>query len=202
MHYSFGQMESGTFAGQELNHVWLQRLVGDLTLKVKPAQRITLYLGAEVDMNFSLTENYLYMETLIRYVNIYPFHFEGVLSILDYPEAKLDFGIGTFPYKYNSESRDLGEYLFRSSCYPPNLTTAFDFSEAWLTGARIHNTLFDRVTQDVFLITETNYPPVQDYSLAYVASGKIGYGLRTRRGSGFPSPVFGRRDPDNPQINS
>ena len=185
MHYSFGQMESGTFDGQELTHVWLQRLVGDLTLKVKPAERITLYLGAEVDMNFSLTENYLYMETLIRYVNIYPFHFEGVVSILDKPDANLEFGIGSFPYKYNEDSRDLGEYLFRSSCYPPNLITAFDFSEAWLMGARIHNTLFNAITQDLMLITETNYPPVNDYSLAYIASGKIGYGLEIGAGVDF-----------------
>jgi hypothetical protein len=141
MHYSFGQMESGTYQGQELTHVWLQRLVGDITLKVHPSERLTLYLGAEVDLNFSVSEMYQYMETLIRYVNIYPFHFEGVVSILDNPSAKLDVGIGSFPFKYNSDSRDLGEYLFRSSCYPPNLTTAFDFSEAWLMGLRVHNTL-------------------------------------------------------------
>ena len=185
MHYSFGEMESGTYEGQELTHVWLQRLVGDLTLKAKPYDRLTLYLGAEVDLNFSISEAYQYMETLIRYVNIYPFHFEGVVSVLDKPNAKLDIGIGSFPYKYNSESRDLGEYLFRSNCYPPNLITAFDFSEAWLTGARIHNTLFNRFTQDLFLIIETNYPPVQDYSLAYVASGQIGYGLELGAGVDF-----------------
>jgi hypothetical protein len=138
-----------------------------------------------VDLNFSVNEMYQYMETLIRYINIYPFHFEGVVSILDNPSAKLDVGIGSFPFKYNKDSRDLGEYLFRSSCYPPNLSTAFDFSEAWLMGARIHNTLFNRFTQDLFLITETNYPPVQDYSLAYVASGKIGYGLELGAGVDF-----------------
>jgi hypothetical protein len=128
---------------------------------------------------------YQYMETLIRYVNIYPFHFEGVLSVLDDPNAKLEVGIGSFPYKYNGDSRDLGEYLFRSSCYPPNLITAFDFSEAWLMGARIHNTLFNKITQDLMLITETNYPPVNDYSLAYIASGKIGSFLDLGAGVDF-----------------
>ena len=185
MHYSFGQMVSGTYQGQELTHLWLQRLVGDITLKARPSDRLTLYLGAEVDLNFSINEMYQYMETLIRYVNIYPFHFEGVMSILDNPDAKLDIGIGSFPFKYNTDSRDLGEYLFRSSCYPPNLTTAFDFSEAWLLGLRVHNTLFDRFTQDLLLTTETNYPPVHDYSLSYIASGKIVPALELGAGVNF-----------------
>jgi hypothetical protein len=185
MHYSFGQMESGTYKGEKNTHVWLQRLVGDITLKARPSERLTLYLGAEVDLNFSIYEMYQYMETMIRYVTIYPFHFEGVVSILDNPNAKLDIGIGSFPFKYNGDSRDLGEYLFRSSCYPPNLSTAFDFSEAWLLGLRVHNTLFNRITQDLLLTTETNYPPVHDYSLSYIASGKIAPGLELGAGVNF-----------------
>jgi hypothetical protein len=185
MHYSFGQMESGTYLGTEKTHVWLQRLVGDLTLKAKPSERLTLYLGAEVDLNFSINEMYQYMETLIRYVGIYPFHFEGVISVFDVPDAKLEIGIGSFPFKYNKDSRDLGEYLFRSSCYPPNLSTAFDFSEAWLLGARIHNTLYDRITQDLLITAETNYPPVHDYSLSYIASGKIVSALELGAGVNF-----------------
>ena len=184
-HYSFGQMVSGTYIGQEATHVWLQRLVGDLTLKARPSERLTIYLGAEVDLNFSIYETYQQMETLIRYVTIYPFHFEGVVSILDNPSAKLDVGIGSFPFKYNGDSRDLGEYLFRSSCYPPNLITAFDFSEAWLMGLRVHNTLFNRITQDLLLTTETSYPPVHDYSLSYISSGKIWSALELGAGVNF-----------------
>jgi hypothetical protein len=39
--------------------------------------------------------------------------------------------LGTFPYKYNFEAKNLGEYLYRSGTYPGYLWTTITFLYSW-----------------------------------------------------------------------
>ena len=48
----------------------------------------------------------------------------------------MDLAVGYFPYKYNPEARNLGEYLFRSGTYPVYLTNDYDFPLARVAGLR------------------------------------------------------------------
>ena len=85
-----------------------------------------------------------------------------------------DVGIGVFPYKYNEEARNLGEYLFRSGTYPGWLLGTFDWTATRLTGARLGTTLFGNWKNDLMLTTEMEWFPFYDLSLSWVSALPVG----------------------------
>lgn len=92
----------------------------------------------------------------------------------------LRVGAGLFPYKYNRDAANLGEYLFRAGPYPTYiLTGGYSFvnsASAPLQGlkARFES---GNLTLDAFLLTETVMPPLYDLSLAAVARYRAFDGL-------------------------
>lgn len=98
---------------------------------------------------------------------------EGICSFGDLQKPFLSIAVGVFPYKYNQSANNLGEYLFRSGCYPPFMITDFDRPYATLTGLRLSSMLFDHLYQDLLLTTETQVQPLYDWSLSYLASIKV-----------------------------
>lgn len=89
------------------------------------------------------------------------------------PYAKLQMGL--FPYKYNGDAKNLGEYLLRSGTYPGVLRTGgwnFISSAAYmLQGLRLHLPAWDGKLQSDFLLPmERDLPPMHDLSPTYVAT--------------------------------
>lgn len=83
----------------------------------------------------------------------------------------LSIGGGMFPYKYNPEAANLGEYLFRAAPYPSYIMTgglnAVNDNGAYLEGFTAKLDL-GRFQLDLLLPTETSMPPFYDWSLAAV----------------------------------
>jgi hypothetical protein len=89
--------------------------------------------------------------------------------------------IGYFPYKYNQDARNLGEYLHRSGTYPGYLMT----TENWqlMNGARTYKTgvhgrlshLGDRLSHDVTLFLETEIDPIGDITPGYEINLNLGF---------------------------
>jgi hypothetical protein len=92
----------------------------------------------------------------------------------------LTIGAGMFPYKYNPEASNLGEYLFRSRAYPTTLNTGgyvfIGSAGATLQGLQA-NLRKGNFKADALLFTETDLAPFYDWSLALVASYRLGEGL-------------------------
>lgn len=88
--------------------------------------------------------------------------------------------MGMFPYKYNPDAHNLGEYLFRAGPYPTFVTTgglsAIGSEGAGLQGLRARFAS-GSLTAEALLYTETNVPPLYDWSLALVGSYRLGDGL-------------------------
>jgi len=95
----------------------------------------------------------------------------------DVDEPVLSLTFGDFPYKYNPDARNLGEYLFRSWAYPTVLFTGgYDiFNSAWFytRGFKLHHNM-GPLTHDLMFTTETNYFPQHDLALSWVGSYKLG----------------------------
>jgi hypothetical protein len=92
---------------------------------------------------------------------------------LDNPTAKLQ--LGYFPYKYNADSKNLGEYLLRSGTYPGYIVTGgwnMVSSSAFMNqGARLNLPLWGGKFQSDFILSmETNLPPLFSVTPAYVAT--------------------------------
>lgn len=102
------------------------------------------------------------------------YHVGGVES------SVFSFGGGMFPYKYNPDATNLGEYLFRSIPYPTVLMTggltAIGGNAAVLQGARA-SLRMGGLSADLLLTTETSIAPLYNGSLALVGGYRIADGL-------------------------
>src|SRR5690606_24684937 len=92
---------------------------------------------------------------------------------LDNPAAKLQMGY--FPYKYNADSKNLGEYLLRSGTYPGYLTTGgwnmLNSAAFMVQGLRANFSLWDgKFESDVIIAMENSLPPMFSMTPAYVAT--------------------------------
>lgn len=103
----------------------------------------------------------------------------GVYKFGDPADPSLSITFGLMPYKYNPDSRNLGEYLFRSTPYPNttingswNLINA-SFSST--KGVIVEKDFFDKKWQNDFIVSLSDEVyPLNDINLAYVTSYKIG----------------------------
>ncbi len=81
---------------------------------------------------------------------------------------------GYFPYKYNPDVRNLGEYLFRANAYPMLVYSTFDYPLVRILGARIGMQALDStITNDVILHSEVLGVPVQDWSIADIFNVRL-----------------------------
>ncbi|MBW8887318.1 MAG: hypothetical protein JF616_06100 [Fibrobacteres bacterium] len=105
------------------------------------------------------------------------YHFGGV------EQDWISLGGGMFPFKYNPDANDLGDYLFRSQPYPTSIMTggnggltAIGDQTTVLQGFHGHAGL-GKLTLDALLTTETGLPPLYDWSLAFLGDLQLGDGL-------------------------
>jgi hypothetical protein len=86
----------------------------------------------------------------------------------------LQFQLGLFPYKYNPDVHNLGEYLFRSLSYPLVVYSEFDNPQVNLLGARINFQFADKLLEnDLLFHSELIGIPVQDWSVTDIISSSI-----------------------------
>jgi hypothetical protein len=80
---------------------------------------------------------------------------------------------GYLPVKYNPQSTNLGEYLFRSGTYPGYLVSGFELSDkVKLTGLHLGYTRGvggGSAKADVYFTNDMDVYPVHDFSLALIA---------------------------------
>jgi hypothetical protein len=87
----------------------------------------------------------------------------------DPSDSLLEVHVGIFPYKYNRDVRNLGEYLFRTGCYPGYIVSdGFDMAGSQVSGIRVSNNLFGNWRNELFLTTELYLYPLNDFSLTYL----------------------------------
>jgi hypothetical protein len=103
---------------------------------------------------------------------IYSFGGEDITN----PWFQLQFGY--FPFKYNNEATNLGEYLLRSGCYP-----GYNMGGNWnivgdalyrVIGARFSSYLRNKsIQQHLVLSMERDVAPMYDLSLTYIGDVNI-----------------------------
>lgn len=91
------------------------------------------------------------------------------------PRLKSTFGL--FSYRYNPDVRNFGEYLLRGPVYPGILFSSFESKHIDSTVANTLGLNFKSVlggfSQDLIVKSETDLPPLFDFSLAYVAQFSV-----------------------------
>jgi hypothetical protein len=176
----FGAIETGQYdnywmLSHNIGHQNLLRTLVNFGASKKLSQRLQVSAFAEGRMYFNTFDKKDNggVEAFIlpsMYYNFYIHEMDAVYSIGDAASPFLQFTFGYFPFKYNPDARDLGEYLYRSGTYPAYLVNDFDFPLARLAGVKISNNLFGMLHQDLLLTVETDKPPFFDLNAGYLVN--------------------------------
>jgi hypothetical protein len=178
-------VESGQFvkyfnADVELDHSWINRTFLHLTLSTIYKERLRINMGTEGRVWFNVPKlrgtgqaTYVHRQNNTFIIS----DANATYSFGDLDAPWLSWTAGLFPFKYNRQARNLGEYLFRSGTYPAYLINNFDLAFARLTGFKVSSDLFGMLHQDLIYSIETMIPPFFDGTLSYLANGDFwGFG--------------------------
>ncbi len=173
--FEFGQVVSGEYDGGGLDHLWTSRLgvwlkdeaIVDKHLQFKTSLGLILWSPVPTGTFWQSREPY-WSPSLGEAQAIYKFG--------DAQQPFLEAATGYFPFKYNPDARNLGEYMYRTQAYPPIVMNTnwiiVNRDLAYLTGLHLSQTL-GPFHHDLLLTTETEYDPLWDFSLGYIASLNI-----------------------------
>ena len=172
-----GQAVQGRSSSTTYNHTWQQDMLFHLTEDMTYLERIRFILSIECQTSFSFIPVNGYPLTLAPYFHFYPNDAELSYSLGNLERPWLRISAGYFPYKYNPDAKDLGEYLFRDAAYPTFIITNFEFAETRELGFHLNgfagNPAIDQFKWDFMLTTETNYWPLQDWTVSAVISNNL-----------------------------
>ncbi|MEO6094332.1 MAG: hypothetical protein ABIW76_01175 [Fibrobacteria bacterium] len=178
----FGQIQSGMLIStpyQPMSAEWLDHFGSFLTQEAKVNERLLIQIGLggtfqngkpeRVDEKFGGSQYKMFFigPTIAK---------ATVLFGEDRAKPAFSIGGGIFPFKYNSQAVNLGEYLFRTGAYPTYIMNGgllmIGDNAAYLQGyhaaARLGN-----LDLDLLMTTETGMPPLYDWSLAALANYRI-----------------------------
>lgn len=205
---------------QEISHAWLQSAYLGFLFDATVDERMRVILDGQIHLTFSYFApanyigKYIWNDFFAESYSLYIREARGMYTLgdLDYEKFFFQIHIGKFPYSYNAEARNLGEYLFRGSAYPTYMLNAFaDSTSSPLMGLMLSSNYgLKPLKLDMILTSETQKYPLQDWSLAGIASVNIGpFGNRIGKvlelGAGICfDRIFAKdkdfttpRDPDN-----
>jgi hypothetical protein len=162
----------------EITHVWLGHVYAGLSVNAKVHEYFSVLVSLESRLWYTTPLNMqadlsTFGAPLQNFDITFPYA-EGIVSFGNKEKSAFTIGIGRFEYKYNPQSRDLGEYLFRTGCYPAYIQTNFDLPLVRVNGILISHNLLNFLRQDLLLTTMTDVRPFLDFSLTYLADAFIG----------------------------
>jgi hypothetical protein len=167
--YEFGEIVSGHFANDApLSKVWRQRVYANIKGVMTVSDRIQMVVAPEVLMysRFPVNETQNFRQDIKAQYAVYLDEAYFGLALGEVKKPWMALKVGYFKFKYNQDVRNLGEYMFRSACYPTYITTVFDHAFQRLLGMEIYGNLFDSLLHyDAIINSHTEFYPRDDYNL-------------------------------------
>jgi hypothetical protein len=172
----------------KLDNCWKEKTIIGFGGQVIYRSVDTIRIAAEMKM-FNEYPRYYYGASRRLYYYPYIREAQAIRNFIDNEMVRVVGGIGFFPYKYNGNVRNLGEYLFRSTAYPQTLSTEFDYPYARLLGGYLKAALFDQLSFDFLISSNQEYVAVDDISASILGTWKPGRIFEIGAGVSFGSIV-------------
>jgi hypothetical protein len=204
-----GQIVSGQ-AGQgvpeHVSHNWISRTNVFLIQEVNVAKRLTLKVGVGAFIWNPYPDPTTSSDILFLAPKFAAAVSEasGTYKMGDVANPLFEFQFGYFPFKYNPEAYDMGEYLLRSGAYPGYLVNG-----RWniigdnlyrALGVRFSNYLLNGAIEQHLLATmERDYPPMYDISPTYIIKGNIAKMLSLGAGISYSHLISMNEDLTTPK---
>lgn len=174
---------------------WLETIDGGIKVNYKLSPSLTGRLNLGVVVNLATVANRDKKEYESSAKKTVPALLDACLEyqkrglLLD--NDMLNVELGYFPFKYNQQSTNLGEYLFRSGTYPGWLISGFEHSidKPKLAGVHASYAMGSKVRwqQDLIMNTELEVFPYRDIHLTYITNSSfssilnLGFGVQFAR---------------------
>ena len=170
--YQSGQIVAGQWeGGDNMDHYWSHQVYAGIGFNAKLSDHMDLIAGVEGKMWNAYPNGGLFRNWIEQQMSLWLTEASGTYSFGDPEKPWLKFTGGYFPFKYNPEVRNLGEYMFRSYTYPGLLFNAFDFPAARLLGLKASFNFFEGIWKnDLMVLEQAETWPFGDISLAYIGS--------------------------------
>ena len=177
----YGQMQGLTYfePANNAGQFTVNRTIGWLAMAAAIDERfdVDLALGGLFFQFFPFNKGFNYSKVRNSAVSIGQASARYKFGDPKEPSAAVSFGL--MPYKYNPDSRNLGEYLFRSTPYPnTTINGSWDLinsSYSKTKGILVEKDAFDGKWKNDFLMSLSDEVfPLNDMSLAYVTSMAFG----------------------------
>ena len=164
-------------AGVELDRAWLQTGYMGICANADVSDHLRILVGGEGQyiVSFRRSEggaNDVFTELRFPQTVFSIKRGEALYTAGSASNSLFQLEAGFFPYKYDADAKDLGEYLFRTYCYPTAMINEFDKPYADLVGLRLGLTLNagpGAFHNDLLFTTSTQFWPFGDFSLSYLA---------------------------------
>lgn len=160
---------------EPISHVWQQRAYGYMGYDADYKNCLRLEFTGGGLMAFSTPQTGNQPQTMqtrqFFYINsaFASYKFGNIDNLL------LNIQAGYFPYKYNPDAKNLGEYLFRTNSYPLVVYSDFDYAQANLMGVRLNLKLPNKLIEnDLMINSELVGIPVQNWSISDIIRSNIG----------------------------
>jgi hypothetical protein len=161
---------------------WLENFEGGVRMTRVLSPALTGRLNIGVVVNTSTVSPRTYPGFEYNAKKVVPVLLDATLQYmrggLFLTDDTLQLEFGYFPFKYNPQSTNLGEYLFRSGTYPGWLISGFENSidRPKLAGVHVGHVFGSdfRVQQDLIVNTELDVFPYHDINLAYIVTPSLG----------------------------
>jgi hypothetical protein len=205
-----GQMYKIRWQGTDIPRQWLMREQANLTAKYIYNDYFRLSVGITGRMWFETYPDAMRNPANSprkQYFSVYPSAAEGIFSYDRWNTVKVGLEAGYFPFKYNPDTRNLGEYLIRCGAYPPYIITNLDQTLSRLAGLHASATLWDMVHVHALFTQECEMPTFYDPSLSFLGDVnvkkifEIGGGVMFSRFWPVNNNATAKNDPTNAYVD-
>jgi hypothetical protein len=209
----FSSMEAGEVVNGEEDllypsarhdHVWMQKLFMGYNMQVLFN---TLPVVGNVGMEMKVCNEYPQYSSDLgksRRLIFYPYLSRADLNYsfgnTDDPYLKID--LGYFPFKYNSDAYNLGEYMFRTGTYPQYIITDFDFAAARLLGFHLDGKISESFKWDILATLNTEWTAIGDLNVIGIVAYKPIPFVTIGAGAGWFSLVSANWDNTTPPLDA
>jgi len=166
--------QPSTSTTNNVDHIWQQRAWSLFGYDVIIQKKLEIKLSGGGLLAYSTPQIGSQPTTLERHQIFFMQNAFAKYSLGDPSQASLQLQVGYFPFKYNPDARNLGEYLFRTNTYPLIVYSDFDYPQADLLGVGLSTQLWNQLlTNDLLLHSEVRGVPIQLWSVSDIIGSDL-----------------------------
>lgn len=167
---AYGYYKKGTSPAIAVRHIWQERAFVNFGFDVQYKEHLKMDFAGEGMMAFSVPQLSTAITTTKPHYYFYIKRSNATIMLGNPERIYNELQIGFFPFKYNENVRNLGEYMFRTNPYPLIFYSDFDYPLADLVGLRWNIQGFGSLfSNNLMLHSDIISFPTQNWSISDIA---------------------------------